>query len=324
MKRLPFFNKSIGFIIPGVVVIAILPMILPTYWTQLLTQVLIMALFATGLNMEMGYAGMMPLGQAMFLGFGAYAFGILVLKVNMPWGLAIVVALALCIIVNAIVAFLCLRGKPITFGLLHLSFNILFATIIAKWIPVTGGDAGLTGVPRPGIFSSNFSFYLMVLGVVLICYIIIRMIINSPFGKIAQGLRENEERLIFLGINTKKYQLTLFIIAGFFAGVAGIMLAMLNRGVFPSYIQLILSAEAMMMCLIGGSLSFLGPSLGAALVIIFSNTVSNYVFYWQGILGVIMIVTVLGLRGGILHKRTHKVSISAADSNKVAGGGTAK
>jgi branched-chain amino acid transport system permease protein len=312
--------QSISFMVAGVIIAAILPFIIPSYWTQLLTQVLIMALFATGLNMEMGYAGMMPLGQAMFLGLGAYSFGILILKVHLSLGPAIVLALIICIIVNAIIGFLCLRGKPITFGLLHLAFNILFTTIAAKWITVTGGDIGLTGVPRPRIFSGNISYYLMVLGIVIICYLIIRTIMNSPFGKIAQGLRENEERLIFLGISTKRYQLVLFIISGFFAGVAGILLAMLNRGVFTSYIQLILSAEAMMMCLIGGASSFWGPTLGAALVIIFSNTVSNYVFYWQGILGMIMVATVLGFRGGILRKRTSKMKIVAPRTNKVAPG----
>ena len=309
MNRLFSKYKIIGSYILGIIIIALLPTVLPMHWKQLLTQVLIMALFATALNMEMGYAGMMPLGQAMFLGLGAYTFGIFYLKLHMPWGLAILTALIACIIINAIIAFLCLRGKPVTFGLLHLSFNMLFATIVAKWIPVTGGDAGLTGIPRPTIFSSNYSFYLMVLGIVVICYIIIWMIINSPFGRVAQGLRENEERLIFLGINTKRYQLILFVISGFFAGVAGIMLAMLNRGVFPSYIQLILSAEAMMMCLIGGSLSFLGPTLGSALVLIFSNTVMTYAFYWQGLLGVLMVATVLGLRGGILRKSTGKLKM---------------
>jgi branched-chain amino acid transport system permease protein len=322
MVSLIIRHKSIGFLVAGIIIVAICPLIIPSYWIQLLTQVFIMALFATSLNMEMGYAGMMPLGQAMFLGLGAYSFGILITKAHISLAPAIVLALIICIIVNAIIGFLCLRGKPMTFGLLHLAFNILFTTVVAKWITVTGGDVGLTGIPRPQLFSGNLSFYLMVLGVVVICYIVISRIMNSPFGKIAEGLRENEERLIFLGINTKRYQLVLFIISGFFAGVAGILLAMLNRGVFPSYAQLMLSAEAIMMCLIGGVFSFWGPTLGAALVIIFSNTVSNYVFYWQGILGIIMVATVLGFRGGILRKRTRKTKITSTFLKKLSPGGT--
>jgi branched-chain amino acid transport system permease protein len=316
-------HKSIIFTVIGVAVVAVIPLILPSYWTQMLAQVIIMALFATALNMEMGYAGMMPLGQAMFLGLGAYSFGICIVKLGLSFGLAIVVSLVFCLLLNAIIGFLCLRGKPLTFGLLHLAFNILFVTLIAKLIPVTGGDAGLTGIPRPDFFSDNYYFYLLVLGVVLICYIIIRIILNSPFGKVAQGLRENEERLIFLGINTKRYQLILFVISGFFAAVAGILLAMLNRGAFPAYLQLILSAQAMMMCLIGGAFTFWGPSLGAALVIIFSNTVSNYVTYWQGILGLLMVATVLGFRGGILRKGKSKAGYAAL-LNKVKYAGNAE
>jgi branched-chain amino acid transport system permease protein len=313
VKRLLIRRKSIALLIIGVIVVAILPFFLPAYWTQLLTQVIIMALFATALNMEMGYAGMMPLGQSMFLALGAYAFGILLLKGGLPLTLAIIVALLFSVAINAIVGYLCLRGKPLTFGLLHLSFNILFTTLISKW-ELTGRDMGLTGIPRPGIFDNNIYFYLMVLGVVIICYAIMRMLMYSPFGKIAQGLRENEARLIFLGIDTRKYQLTLFILSGFFAAVAGILLSMLNRGIYPSYVSLILSAQAMMMCLIGGAFTFWGPTLGSALVVIFSNVSSNYISYWQGILGTVMVAVVLGLRGGILRRGKSKVQIAAGEA----------
>jgi len=312
MSFLKGFNqKFIVAIIFGVVALALVPLILPSYWNQMLTQVVIMGLFATALNMEMGYAGMMPLGQSMFLGLGSYAFGILLLKGHVHYAVAIIVGLLICIAINAVVGFLCLRGRPITFGLLHMAFAILFVTLVAKWIPLTGGDAGLTGIERLGIFSNNYYFYLLVLAVVVVCYVAMRIIMFSPFGRVAQGLRENEERLTFLGINTKTYQLILFIVAGFFCGVAGMLLAMLNRGIFPTYISLILSAQAMMMCLIGGAYSFWGPSLGSAAVIIFSNTVSNYTEYWQGILGMIMMGTVLGFRGGILRKRGTKIKLAA-------------
>jgi branched-chain amino acid transport system permease protein len=312
MMQVLFRHKTIIFIILGVIILAILPFMLPSFWTQMLTQVIIMALFATALNIEVGYAGMMPLAQAMFLGVGSYTFCIFIIHLGLPLGIAVIASLVSCVIINAIIGYLCLRGKPITFGLLHMAFGILIGTIVAKWIPVTGGDAGLAGLTRPGIFNDNYYFYLFALVVIIICYIIIHFIMHSPFGRIAQGLRENEERLVFLGLNTKRYQLTIFIIAGFFAGVAGILLALLNRGAFPSYVALILSAQATMMCLIGGAFNFWGPSLGSALVIIFSNLSSNYVFYWQGILGVLMVGTVLGFRGGILRKgkSTHKVNLN--------------
>jgi branched-chain amino acid transport system permease protein len=300
--RILIRHRVIEFILLGIAILVILPFVLPEYGVRILTTVIIMALFATSLNMEMGYAGMMPLGQSMFLGLGAYSFAILLLKVNLSFPIAIVVSLLLCLVVNAIIGYLCLRGNPLTFGLLHLSFNILFGVIVAKWISVTHGDGGIINLKRPGIFANNIEFYLLVLGIVLICYLIIYIILRSPFGKIAQGLRENEERLIFLGINTKRYQLTLFIISGFFAGVSGILLALFNQGVFPSYTSLVQSAQVMMMCLIGGSFTFLGPTLGSVLVVGFSNVASNYLMYWQGMLGFIMVAAVLGFRGGILRK----------------------
>jgi branched-chain amino acid transport system permease protein len=330
MRQLIVRHKYIGFIIIGMIVLVLLPRFIPSYWTLMLTQVFIMALFATALNMEMGYAGMMPLGQAMFLGLGAYAFAIFLAKAGFSYALAIIAALVFCILINTVIGFICLRGKPLTFALLHLAFNILFTTAVGKWIPVTGGDAGITGIPRPAFFKEDIYFYFLVLGIVIICYVIIRIILNSPFGKMAQGLRENEERLRFLGIDTRRYQLVLFVIAGFFSGVAGILLTWLNHGAFPAYMSLIQSAQAMMMCLIGGTFAFFGPTLGSALVIIFSNVVSNYTIYWQGILGMIMVVTVLGFRGGMLRKGKSKVKISSQDkinkfpdmSEKTPTGGT--
>jgi branched-chain amino acid transport system permease protein len=197
-----------------------------------------------------------------------------------------------------------------TFALLHLGFNILLYTIVNKWISFTGGNAGIVGISRPGLFSDTQSFYYFVLAAVSICYILMRILINSPFAKVTQGLRENEERLRFLGINIRRFQLVIFIISGLFAAVAGILLAMLDKGVFPTDISLTKSAEGLMMCLIGGMFSFLGPSLGAAIVVIISTVTSTYINQWQGLLGIIIIACVIGFRGGILGRRKSKLRLS--------------
>jgi branched-chain amino acid transport system permease protein len=138
------------------------------------------------------------------------------------------------------------------------------------------------------------------------------VIINSPFGKVVQGIRENEERLIFLGINTKKFHLVIFIIGGLFASLAGILLTMLNLGAFPDYLSPLQSAEVLMMILIGGMSSFMGPTLGAAIATFISTEVSNYLNQWQGILGAIIILCVLIFRGGILGRRENRIRLSAA------------
>lgn len=303
-------NKSIGFGVIVVIVLSVLALVLPTYWTQLLTRVLIMALFATSLNFQVGYAGMFPLGHSMFLGLGVYSFGLLFTKGDLALTPAFGGALLISIMASGIIGYLCLRGDSMTFALLHLGFNILLYTIVNKWISFTGGNAGIVGISRPGLFSDTQSFYYFVLAAVSICYILMRILINSPFAKVTQGLRENEERLRFLGINIRRFQLVIFIISGLFAAVAGILLAMLDKGVFPTDISLTKSAEGLMMCLIGGMFSFLGPSLGAAIVVIISTVTSTYINQWQGLLGIIIIACVIGFRGGILGRRKSKSRLS--------------
>jgi branched-chain amino acid transport system permease protein len=190
-----------------------------------------------------------------------------------------------------------------TFGLLHLGFNILLATLIDKWIHFTGGDAGIMGIVRPHPFSGTLSFFYFILVVVGVCYLLLRILMDSPFLKVAAGLRENEERLRFLGINIRRFQLAIFVVSGFFAAVSGMLLAMLDKGVFPAYITLTRSAEGLMMCLIGGMYSFLGPSVGAVIVVIIGTVTSTYVNQWQGLLGAIIIACVIGFQGGILRKK---------------------
>jgi branched-chain amino acid transport system permease protein len=291
------------FAILATAILTILASLLPEHRSELITRILIMALFAMSINMQVGRAGMMPLGQAQFFGLGAYAFGLLCVKGGVTLPLAFFVALLISIVANAIIGYLCLRGDSLTFALLHLAFNILLFTVAAKWISLTDGDMGFTGVPRPGLFPGPFGLYLFVLLVVLMCCVLIWMITNSPFGRVMQGLRENEERIRFLGIDSKRFQLVIFIFSGLFTAVAGILWAILQMSVFNTYMSLILSAEGLMMCLIGGMSSFFGPTIGAAIVVLVGTLASTYVREWQGLLGLIIVVCVLGFRGGILGTR---------------------
>lgn len=301
-------NKFYAFVFVAAVILAVLGTVLPEYYTQLLTNILITALFATSLNMQLGYGGMMPLGQATFFGFGAYSFGLLVIKAGFPKFPAIVGGLALTIILNIVVGFLCTKRNQMIFGLLHLSFNIMFYTLVTQWRVLTGGDSGMTATLRPGFLSNILSFYFFVLAVVVISYVLIRIISDSPFGKVTQAMRENEERLNFLGVNTKRFQLVLFTTSGFFTGLAGMLFAMYNNGIYPSYFSLTLSIQTIMMCIIGGMFNFMGPTLGAALITIFSTEISKFTTYWQGLLGIVIIIWVVRFKEGILFRRFAKIS----------------
>jgi branched-chain amino acid transport system permease protein len=316
MLRNPSRERPILFGVAGAIALSALGLALPDYWTQLLTRVLIMALFATSLNLQAGYSGMLPLGHSMFLGLGAYSFGLLLVKGGLSLLPAALFSLFICVAASVIIGYLCLRGNAMTFGLLHLGFNILLSTLINKWIEFTGGEAGIMGVRRPALFSGTLGFFFFVLVVVGVCYALLRILMDSPFAKVAAGLRENEERLRFLGISIRKFQLAIFVISGFFAAVSGILLAMLDRGIFPAYITLTRSAEGLMMCLIGGMHNFLGPSLGAAIVVIIGTVTSTYVNQWQGLLGVIIIACVIGFQGGILREKKGKLQLFEEGSVK--------
>jgi branched-chain amino acid transport system permease protein len=295
-------TRTVGgsaLLVAGLVALAFL---LPGNWTDLLTKCIIMALFATAINLEVGYSGMLPLGQAMFLGISAYAYTILFVKFGVPLSVAALASLGSSVLANLVIGFLCLRGEAMTFGLLHLGFNILLFNTSMKWLAI-GGDAGLAGAIRPAFLTGSLPFNLFVLAVVAACYVVMRVIVGSPFFKLAQGLRENEERLTFLGVNTRNLKLAVFVISGFFTSVAGILLAMQNGGAFPSYMSALLSAEGLMMCLVGGMSAFLGPSIGAVITTVIVTEISNYIYLWQGILGIIIIGCVIAFRGGILGRR---------------------
>ncbi len=303
MIRRVLDKRTLIIVALGIVVLTVLAAFLPEHWSGLIPRMLIMALFATSINMQVGRAGMMPLGQAQFFGLGAYAFGLLCVKGGVPLPYASILAVLISVVATGLIGYLCLRGDSLTFALLHLAFNILLVTVAAKWISLTEGDQGFTRVPRPALFPGDFGFYIFVLLVVLVCYVLIWTITNSPFGRVMQGLRENEERISFLGIDSKRFQLVIFIFSSLFAAVAGILWAMMQKSVFITYMSLILSAEGLMMCLIGGMSSFLGPTIGAVIVVVVSTLASTYLQQWQALLGVIIIVCVLGFRGGILGSR---------------------
>ncbi len=239
----------------------------------------------------------------MFLGLGAYSVGLIVLKGGLSLPPAVLLAVLICLAASVVIGYLCLRGDSMTFGLLHLGFNRLLSILVLKWISFLGGEAGIMGIPRPTAFSGTLGFYFLVLIVVSICYGLVRMLLSSPFARATTGLRENEERLRFLGVNIRRFQLVVFVISGFFAAISGILLAMLDRGAFPAYLGLTRSAEGLMMCLIGGMYTFLGPSIGAAIVVIIGTVTSTYLTQWQGLLGIIIIACVIGFQGGILRPR---------------------
>jgi branched-chain amino acid transport system permease protein len=207
--------------------------------------------------------------------------------------------------------FFCVRLTKIYFAMLTLAFAQIVWAICLKWNSVTGGEQGMSNVPYPDLgwmgslpvladMRSTDHFYLMVLALVALCFAVLRRIVDSPFGRILNTIRENPERAQFIGIDVRRYELAAFAVAGAFAGLAGALFGIFNRGVFPDFGYWSKSAEVLIMTILGGMGHFWGPAVGAATLVLLNQQITAYTQYWPFILGSILIVLLFVFPGGIV------------------------
>ena len=237
-------------------IFAILGAVLPTSGANILSRVLIMMLFGTAVNVMFGHSGLIAFGQGIFFGGAAYAYVLLVVRAGLNHGAAVVVTMLGVLAASFLIGKLCLRVQAFTFALLFMGLNILAYNIAMK-VPALGSGSGVTGSVRPPMVSDTRVFFVMTLIVVAVCYFIIYKILHSSLGKVANGLRENEERLVFLGINVKNVKLAMIMVSSFFCGVAGVLYAMLNLGAYTAYLNVLISEEGLIMCIVGGRIGVL-------------------------------------------------------------------
>jgi len=274
------------------------------YWITFLTEVFIWALFAVAFNVLMGYTGMISFGQAAYLGIGGYTAGLLLKKLAwMPFWLGMAAAPIGGALAAAIIGYFCIRRTNIYFAILTLAFGQIVYLIAFKWYDFTGGDNGLIGVPVPEwVTDPTFSnYYKFVLVVVMVAVYLLWRIVNSPFGKTLAAIRENPERTGFVGVNVKRYQLYAFMVAGFFSGLAGALMMINERSVYPDLAHWTQSTQVLLMSLLGGVYTFFGPIVGALLLqTMDADITSDYSEIWQLFLGSVLILILFGLPGGVM------------------------
>lgn len=283
------------------------------YWIWVTTEMIIMGLFAMSLNLILGFGGMVSFGHAAFFGIGAYTVALLMKKagVSLIWALA--AAPVVAGLVAAVIGWFCVRLIGLYFAILTLAFGQLLYMIVFQWYTFTGGDDGIHGVPRPE-FLGPVNYYLLCLVLFLVCFLIMRMLVNSSFGLTIRTIRENLERAKFIGLNVRRFQWLNFIIAGSFAGLAGGLLAELNRFSQTEFLHWSKSAEPILASLVGGMYSLVGPAIGSAVLIfmkIFLQQLhKGLVEIWAIILGLILLVVVLFAPGGLvgLYEKAFKKS----------------
>jgi len=300
-------NWIVGLLV--IAVLFVLPFVLGQmgrtgeYWIWVTTEMIIMGLFAMSLNLILGYGGMVSFGHAAFFGVGAYTVALLMKKAGWPLYLALVAAPVVAAFVAAIIGWFCVRLLGLYFAILTLAFSQLLFMIVFQWRELTGGDDGLHGIPRPEALGP-VSYYLLCLIIFLLCFWVMRMIVNSSFGLSIRTTRENLERAKFIGINVRRYQWLNFIIAGAFAGLAGGLLTELNRFAQTDFLHWSRSAEPVLASLVGGMYSLVGPAIGSAVLIflkiILQQLHKSMVEVWAIVLGLILLAVVLFAPDGLV------------------------
>lgn len=271
-----------------------------------MSRTVIMMLFASALNIILGFGGLRPLGMATYFGIGSYAYVLLCVRGHIDRTLAILLAIAISMLISLFINTLCLRANDdLTFAFVSMGINILLFTMVYK-IPYVGSDTGLTGNVRLPMFGSAKDNFMLSFLVCAFCILLIYLFFHSPFASVLKGSRDNLERLTFIGMNTMHVRLCACMISSFFVTVAGILYAMRNMGAFPVMFSTNTSTEGLIMCLIGGMYSFFGPILGAVIVTFISTQLSILTNYYQFILGTIIVLCVLFLRGGLLRDKASR------------------
>jgi len=290
-----------------------LPEFLRAYYLALTTKMLIFALFAMSLDLLLGYTGLASLGHAAYFGVAAYTIALLVVRAGVSSAAAFPAALCAATVTGALFAPLALRARGsyflmITFALAQVVWSIAFG-----WRSLTEGDDGLPGVVRPDFgwsLDNTTSFYYFVLVVVSAAALLLVAVVRSPFGRALRGIRDSESRMRALGYDVWRYQYVAFVLAAAFAGIAGALYAYFNRFVGPEYLYVVQSAEALIMVILGGAGTLIGPAIGAGLIVFLEDFISSMTEHWVLILGIIYVAVTLfaprGLIGIFIEFRQHR------------------
>ncbi|HYB43319.1 MAG TPA: branched-chain amino acid ABC transporter permease [Candidatus Methylomirabilis sp.] len=307
IRRLPW-----GWL--ALVAALVVPALGSRFYTFVANDVVIWALFATSLNLLVGYTGLVSFGHAAYFGIGAYTTGLLMKQAGTPFLAAFVAAGVVAGLFALVFGFFCVRLTRIYFAMLTLAFAQIVWAVCFKWNEVTGGEQGMPDIPYPdfgwlerlggavpligGYRTSEYFYFLCVL-LVGLCLWVLRRVVGSPFGRMLTTIRENPERAEFIGVNVRRYELAVFVLAGAFAGLAGGLFGIFNRGVFPDFAYWTKSSEVLIMTLLGGMGAFAGPAIGALVLIWLNQQIVSYTEYWPLILGIILVVLLFVFPGGL-------------------------
>lgn len=287
-----------------------LPFALSEFWLFIAIEVLAFALYAVSFNVLLGYGGMLSFGHAAFFGIGGYAAALVLKKAGLPpmvaFALVPLAALAVSALLALLIGLFSVQRSGIYFAMLTFAFQMLLYTLALKATGITGGDDGMTGLKPPGALARPFYYYYFALALVAPALYVLYRLVSSPFGFTLRALRANPRRVQYIGVNVRAHQLATFVVSGAFAGLAGGLFALSTGNVFPGWLNWTASATPIVMAVLGGVHSFLGPALGAAVYVVLEVLISGKTEYWPLAMGVIIVVLVLLMPEGLSGFRRRK------------------
>ena len=296
-------TRRTGLVLIGA--LALLALALPyllvsSFYINIASQILFFGLLAMSIDLLGGYMGSMPLGHAGIMGVAGYTLGYFIATAKQPIPVAVVVALLMTLLVCLVFGQMSVRTSGVFFSMITLAQGMIVWGASIKWYEVTGAENGLRGIVRPEFATRYYEFYYFCLAVFAICSVLLYRFVKSPFGLTLQGIRESESRMRMLGYNVELHKLLAFCVSGFFAAFAGMLYAWYNNFISPSAVGLLPSSEGVLMVILGGASTLVGPVIGAAIVVFIKIYVSTEFKRWPTLLGVIFVVTILFARNGVV------------------------
>ncbi|HEX2943781.1 MAG TPA: branched-chain amino acid ABC transporter permease [Rhodopila sp.] len=296
-----------------IAVLAVIPYLMPSKAFQdFVIRCSSMALFATSLNLLVGYTGLSSFGHGLFFGLGTYTFALLMQNTGLSLPVAALLTLLTTGITAVVVGAICIRLRLIYFAFVTLAMQMLAHSIIISWVSLTGGDQGLQGgIPRRFLFGLNlenqYNLYLFSGVVLAVGLLLMRHVVATSFGTSLRMIRDNESRAAFLGIIVWRVKLTVFVVSALFAAVGGMVMSLFVSGAYPELINWPISGDAIFAIVLGGVGSFLGPTVGTMILLLLNDLVTRQTEYYGLALGVIILLFALGLRRGLLDFITERL-----------------
>lgn len=294
--------KTLGPGLAGFILFAALPLVRTSdYQLTIASNIVLWALFAMSFNMLFGITGMLSFGQALYFGLGGYFVGLFVYHQGAGWFVpAIFLGMLGAALFALLVGPLVLRLTGVYFTMLTLAFAQLGWSIVVKWYDFTNGDDGIQGIIPPGILGNKVVYYYFCFFLVSLSLWLLWRISRSPFGLILRCVRQNPDRIRFLGRSVKRNQLRIYILSSMFTALAGGLMAGIDNSVSPGMWNWTTSGEVILMCILGGMGQFYGPFAGAIIMILIEDIVGARTEMWSMVIGIIMLVMVLALPKGVV------------------------